>query len=120
MPVSFTAYFRLLEEWLQAQGMTNVRGPFNLSINQECGLLVDGFDSPPMIMMGHARPYYAEWVERNAYKKAQDLLAYRIGIHFTFPPGVSLFLKRAKTSMRHSSIAAEASEGGFGDYPGYL
>lgn len=96
----FQALFQTAEAWLQAQGMTNVRGPFNLSINQECGLLVDGFDSSPMIMMGHARPYYSQWVERNAYKKAQDLLAYRIGIHFTFPPGVSLFLKKAKTSMR--------------------
>ena len=95
----FHTLFQTAEEWLQAQGMTNVRGPFNLWINHECGLLVDGFDSPPMIMMGHARPYYSEWVERNAYKKAQDLLAYRIGIHFTFPPGVSLFLKKAKTSM---------------------
>ena len=96
----FQALFQTAEKWLQAQGMTAVRGPFNLSINQECGLLVDGFDSPPMIMMGHARPYYHQYIERNAYEKAQDLLAYRIGIHFTFPPGVSLFLKKAKTSMR--------------------
>ncbi|MDH4194262.1 MAG: N-acetyltransferase [Nitrospirota bacterium] len=96
----FQALFQTAEKWLQAQGMTAVRGPFNLSINQECGLLVDGFDSPPMIMMGHARPYYRQYIERNAYEKAQDLLAYRIGIHFTFPPGVCLFLKKAKTSMR--------------------
>lgn len=96
----FHSLFQTAETWLQAQGMTNVRGPFNLSINQECGLLVDGFNSPPMIMMGHARPYYAHCIEQNAYEKAQDLLAYRIGIDFSFPPGVSLFLKKAKTSMR--------------------
>jgi hypothetical protein len=96
----FHALFQAAETWLQAQGIANVRGPFNLSINQECGLLVDGFDSPPMIMMGHARPYYAQCVERNAYEKVQDLLAYRIGLHFAFPPGVSLFLKKAKTSLR--------------------
>lgn len=96
----FQALFQAAETWLQAQGMATVRGPFNLSINQECGLLVDGFDSPPMIMMGHARPYYQRYFERNAYEKAQDLLAYRIGIHFTLPPGVSLFLKKAKNSMR--------------------
>jgi GNAT superfamily N-acetyltransferase len=96
----FQALFQTAEKWLQAQGMMKVRGPFNLSINQECGLLVDGFDSPPMIMMGHARPYYHRYIEENAYEKAQDLLAYRIGIHITFPPGVSLFLKKAKTSMR--------------------
>ncbi|MBA3611987.1 MAG: N-acetyltransferase [Nitrospirales bacterium] len=95
----FHSLFQTVETWLQTQGMTNVRGPFNMSINQECGLLVDGFDSPPMIMMGHARPYYAHHVEQNAYEKAQDLLAYRIGVHFSFPPRVSLFLKKAKTSM---------------------
>lgn len=93
------ALFQAAETWLQGQGMTTVRGPFNLSINQECGLLVDGYGSPPMIMMGHARPYYPKLVEQNAYKKAKDLLAYRIGIHFIFPPGVSLFLKKAKSSM---------------------
>ncbi len=96
----FHALFQTAERWLQTQGMRYIRGPFNLSINQECGLLVDGFDSPPMIMMGHARPYYAECVERNDYQKVQDLLAYRIGIDIAFPPGVSQFLKRAKTSMR--------------------
>jgi hypothetical protein len=99
-PNVFQALFHTAEQWLQNQGMKSVRGPFNLSINQECGLLVEGFDSPPMIMMGHARPYYSQLVEQNDYVKAQDLLAYRIGIHFVFPPGVSLFLKKAKTSMR--------------------
>jgi hypothetical protein len=99
-PGIFQNLFHTAETWLQAQGIRTVRGPFNLSINQECGLLVEGFDSPPMIMMGHARPYYAQWVEQNAYQKVQDLHAYRIGIHFAFPPGVSLFLKKAKTSMR--------------------
>lgn len=99
-PNVFQALFHTAEQWLQNQGMKRVRGPFNLSINQECGLLVEGFDSPPMIMMGHARPYYSQLIEQNDYVKAQDLFAYRIGIHFVFPPGVSLFLKKAKTSMR--------------------
>ncbi|HSF10373.1 MAG TPA: hypothetical protein VLA60_13240 [Nitrospirales bacterium] len=99
-PKVFQALFHTAEQWLQTHGMKSVRGPFNLSINQECGLLVEGFDSPPMIMMGHSRPYYSQLVEQNDYVKAQDLLAYRIGIHFVFPPGVSLFLKKAKTSMR--------------------
>lgn len=103
-PGIFENLFKAAETWLQAQGMTTVRGPFNLSINQECGLLVEGFHSPPMIMMGHARPYYGQWVEHCAYEKVQDLLAYRIGIHFSFPPGVSLFLKKAKASMRIRSL----------------
>jgi hypothetical protein len=59
----FTTLLRTAENWLRDQGMQRVRGPFNLSINEECGLLVDGFDTPPYIMMGHARPYYARQVE---------------------------------------------------------
>ncbi len=66
------------EDWLRERGMAHVRGPFNLSVNQECGLLVDGFDRPPMLMMGHARPYYAARLEACGYHKERDLLAYLI------------------------------------------
>jgi hypothetical protein len=56
--------------------MQRIRGPFNLSINDECGLLIEGFDSPPPIMLGHALPYYKMRVEEQGYTKTQDLLAY--------------------------------------------
>jgi hypothetical protein len=58
--------------------MKRVLGPFNLSINQECGLLVDGFDTAPSMMMGHARPYYAKRMEQCGYRREKDLLAYTI------------------------------------------
>jgi len=64
------------ENWLRDQGMRRICGPFNLSINQELGLLVDGFDTPPSMMMGHARPYYADRIQDNGYRKEKDLLAY--------------------------------------------
>ena len=64
------------ENWLRKQGMRRICGPFNLSINQELGLLVDGFDTPPAMMMGHARPYYADRIQNNGYQKEKDLLAY--------------------------------------------
>ena len=51
-------------------------------------------------MMGHARPYYGKRIEDNRYKKIQDLLAYRIDINFLLPPGVALFLKKAKGALR--------------------
>ncbi len=50
-----------------AEGMQRIRGPFSLSINDECGLLVEGFDSPPPIMLGHALPYYQLRVEEQGY-----------------------------------------------------
>ncbi len=64
------------ESWLRNQGMQRISGPFNLSVNQELGLLVDGFDTPPSLMMGHARPYYGSRLEENGYAKEKDLLAY--------------------------------------------
>ena len=66
------------EKWLRQQGMRRVCGPFNLSINQELGLLVDGFNTPPSMMMGHARPYYDDRIQESGYQKEIDLLAYII------------------------------------------
>lgn len=80
---TFQALLNTAENWLYEQGMRRVIGPFNLSINDECGLLVEGFDSPPPIMLGHARPYYAARVEDYGYGKAKDLFAYRIDPNFT-------------------------------------
>ena len=51
-------------------------GPFTLSINDETGPLIDGFDTPPCLMMGHVPRYYAARVEEQGYGKARDLIAY--------------------------------------------
>jgi hypothetical protein len=64
------------EGWLRERGMRRVIGPFSLSINEESGLLVDGFATPPMLLMGHARPYYRAHLERAGYRKCKDLHAY--------------------------------------------
>lgn len=64
------------EDWLRARGMAQILGPMNLSINEECGLLVDGFDTPPMMMMPHDPPYLGAHLARNGYAKAKDLFAY--------------------------------------------
>lgn len=73
---TFQGLLDTAESWLREQGMKRVQGPFNLSINQECGLLIDGFDTPPSMMMGHAPPYYAERIEQCGHSKEKDLLAY--------------------------------------------
>lgn len=75
-PAIFAALFRAAENWLKAASMKRIQGPFSLSINDESGLLVDGFDTPPSVMMGHAKPYYGERVEALGYVKAKDLIAY--------------------------------------------
>ncbi len=79
---TFVALFGTAERWLREQGMRRVRGPFNLSINEEMGVLVEGFDTPPVFMMGHARPYYGRRIEQCGYRKAVDTLAYMLNPDF--------------------------------------
>ena len=75
---TFRALLETAEGWLRSQGMRRVLGPFSLSINDECGLLVDGFEIPPYIMMGHARRYYGPRIEEQGYSGEKDLLAYHV------------------------------------------
>jgi len=93
-PETFAALFATAEAWLRQQGMKRVRGPFSLSINQECGLLVDGFKTPPYIMMGHARPYYARRIEELGYRKEKDLLAYLLKPWFKPPRAMTIATRR--------------------------
>ena len=57
-PRGLRALFEAAEAWLRARGMRRATGPFTLSINDETGLLIDGFDTPPYLMMGHVPRYY--------------------------------------------------------------
>jgi GNAT superfamily N-acetyltransferase len=62
--------------WLRARGIEIMQGPVNLSTNNECGFLLEGFDSPPMIMMTYTPAYYLDYMERCGLTKARDLYAY--------------------------------------------
>ena len=70
------ALLRAAREWLQPKQVRAIQGPVNPSTNYECGMLVDGFDSSPYVMMTYNPPYYSERVERAGWRKAKDLLAY--------------------------------------------
>ncbi len=75
-PAAARALFGAARDWLHAEGMTCIRGPANPSLNYECGLLIEGFDTPPFFMMTHNRPYYAGLVEENGFHKVEDLFAF--------------------------------------------
>ncbi len=68
------------EQWLRSQGMTQSLGPISLSIWDEPGLEIEGFDEDPTAMMGHHRPEYQSWIESAGYTKAKDLLTYEVDI----------------------------------------
>jgi hypothetical protein len=101
----FAALFAAAETWLKKQEMTSALGPFNLGINQEIGCLVEGFDSPPYVMMGHARPYYGQQIEKRGYSKAQDVLCYEMNRDsFALPQIVQRLLKRLEKKIRVRTI----------------
>ena len=93
-PEIFAALMRTAEDWLRGRGRKLARGPFNLSINEETGLLVDGFDTPPMVMMGHDQPYVGPRVEEQGYAKIKDVYAYIVDISTDFPRRVRQRLDR--------------------------
>lgn len=64
-------------DWLRARGMKRVSGPFSLYVNEEVGVLVEGFDTPPVMMMAHSRPYQARLAEACGFTKEKDLFAWR-------------------------------------------
>lgn len=71
-----TALLAAAEAFVRDEGMDTIRGPENFSQNEECGLLVDGWDGPPVIMMTYNPRYYVDFIEAAGYYKAHDLYAF--------------------------------------------
>lgn len=74
------ALFQAAEKFLIENGASEFQGPFNFSINEEVGLLVEGFQEPLMLMMPYNPPYYISLIENEAYKKVKDLYAWKYEI----------------------------------------
>ena len=71
--------FRHAEEWLKVRGKESMVGPVNPSTNDECGILIEGFDTPPFIMMRHTPVFYPQLIENAGLTKAKDLYAWYSG-----------------------------------------
>ena len=93
------ALFAAAAEWCRGQGHDVLRGPTSFSVNDECGLLVQGFDSPPTLMMPHNPPYYIRLIEAAGFVKAKDLWVYQGGSEERYVP-VPERLARATESIR--------------------
>jgi GNAT superfamily N-acetyltransferase len=91
----FAALTEAAEGWLRARGMRRAVGPLNLSTNEECGLLVEGFDAPPMMMMPFSPRYAAGRLEEAGYRKARDLIAYDYDVVNATPITDAKILARA-------------------------
>ena len=88
------------EDWLRAKGMTRVVAPLSLSVWEEPGLLVKGFDHDPTVMMGHNSPLYQGWIEALAYTKATSMLTYELDITKEFPPLVQRIVASGERNKR--------------------
>jgi hypothetical protein len=72
------ALFSVVNKWLQQKGMNAIRGPVNLSLANECGVLIEGYHRSPILQMNYNPPYYAELIRSFGYKKEHDLLAFYV------------------------------------------
>jgi hypothetical protein len=80
--------------------MTSALGPISISIWDEPGLLIEGFDQPPMVMMGHHLPAYRGWIEAAGYQKAKDLLTYELDIRIDMIPVIDRLIKAGEKNPR--------------------
>ncbi len=71
--------------WLKERGLTKIVGPYQYTIYEEVGMLVDGFDTPPVIMMPYGRPNYPKMLEDMGFTKVVDMIAYWADIHAGYP-----------------------------------
>lgn len=94
-PAAASQLFRAAEAWLSSRGARSLLGPMNFSLNQECGVLVDGFDSPPFLLMNHNPRYYGRLLESDGYRKRKDLYAWRYTVG-DMPPDLVRLAARVK------------------------
>lgn len=95
-PEVFALLLETAETWLKLRGMERMAGPFSLSINDETGTLVDGFTTPPYLMMPHGRPYYDGRLKEQGFSKAKDVIAYRFDVAAPFPPAARRLVERTR------------------------
>ncbi|MEZ5896146.1 MAG: hypothetical protein R3C40_09910 [Parvularculaceae bacterium] len=99
----FKLLMMTVEDWMRARGMEKIAGPFSSSVNEESGMLIDGFDTPPYVMMPHGRNWYRHHIEAHGYAKAMDMFALRYIPKRKFIPERRMkFIERALSSPKVS------------------
>jgi hypothetical protein len=93
-PGAFRTLFGAAQEWLIERKQKRCVGPFNLGINQEIGVLVDGFDTPPFLMMAHSPRYYHPRIVENGFEGVKDLFAYEVSPDFEHPRVMESLVQR--------------------------
>jgi hypothetical protein len=89
-----------VSRWGRERGMEVLRGPVDISMNDECAFLLEGFDSPPVIMMPYNPPYYLELMTKYGMVKAKDLYAFYMSRDHETAQKVEAIVERAKKELR--------------------
>ncbi|MGA0604752.1 dATP pyrophosphohydrolase [Phenylobacterium sp. VNQ135] len=97
----FAALFAAAEAWLRERGCKAALGPVNLSTNEEVGLLVEGHDTPPMVMMGHDASFTGPRIEGQGYVKAKDIYAYECSVADDLPAPI---LRRVRKPLAEGVV----------------
>lgn len=93
-PEAAAALFSSVETWVRGKGMTFLRGPLSPSINYEAGLLIDGFDYPPALMMTYNPPYYPRLIESCGFSKEKELFSFMIDGEYRLPEWLDRLAER--------------------------
>lgn len=101
-PTASERLFKTVENWAKTNGAKRLLGPMNPTTNDECGLLISGFDSPPVFMMTYNPPYYINQIENSGFTKARDLLAYFVDVEKCPLDRLSKLAQRVK--QRHPEL----------------
>lgn len=96
----FAELIQTAEKWLAERGTKHVSGPYNFSINQECGVLVSGFDTPPMVMMPHSPKWYGQRLEEQGYYPLKDMFAYLMQVDMEVPKIVRNLMGKFSERLR--------------------
>lgn len=112
-PEAAHALVKAATGWLKERGLARIMGPLSFSINEECGCLIQGFDSPPAMLMPHGKPWMGPLLEQTGLAKEIDLFAYRTQPR-QLPPRIAELAGRAErfgnVKLRHFDMRRYRAE----------
>lgn len=109
----FAALLHTAEDWLRAEGMRRALGPVSFNMWDEPGVLVEGFDTPPNVMMGHHLPYYQHRIAEQGYTGVQDLLAYDRPVRNPISPTMQRLIDKGRSRHKFNFRSARMDKKSF-------
>jgi len=97
--------FKAALNWCRQKGLLSLLGPINFTTNDPCGLLIDGFDRPPVVMMPYNKAYYKNLFENMGFIKEMDLFSYEIHSHYFKQAELQRLIVRSEEKIKNLGIS---------------